>query len=452
MRSCPSIPLALAVVLAATAPVSASLVQADAPERREVPDYDNRPEPGEDAIDVLLWVPRIVTGPLYLISEYLVRIPLGALITLIEQNDVVQLLISAFMFGSERNIGVFVTAFYDFGFLPSVGLYAFWRDFLAEGNRISLHGATWGLDWLSLSIADRAELSDETLLFVRGAYLRRPDYLVGARALFAGSELDGLGRYASESFVGELGYEIHPDPRSIVAASAFGRWAIFSPTHFGAEPSVEELQDGFGRTLPRSFTSGYAFLSLRARAAYDSRDPSGVPSAGFRIAAHGEIATGIWGLESSRWFLVGGQLLGATDFLGGRRVLALSIEGSAILPVSGSEVPFDQTIDIGGQGPLQGFLPGHLRGGSAVAATLAYEWPVWLFLNARLYATVGAPFGFGLEGFALEKLRLSFGFALRPPQPGEHPFELGLGIGTDPFEDGAGIRSFRLFVGARNDL
>lgn len=452
MRSCTSIPLAIALALATAVSQPAGAARADGPERREVPDYDSRPDPETDAVDVLLWVPRIVTGPLYLISEYLIRVPLGALITAIEQNDVVQVLLSFFTFGPERNVGVFVTAFYDFGFLPSVGLYAFWRDFLAEGNRISLHGATWGVDWLSLTIADRVDLSDETRLFVRGAYVRRPDYLTGTGVLFEGDEVDGVGRYASESVVGELGYELHPDPRSIVAASAFGRWAIFSPTDFGDQPSVDEFQSAFGQDLPRSFTSGYAYLSLRARAAYDSRDPSGVPSAGFRISGRGEVAAGIWGLESSRWFLVGGQLLGATDFLGGRRVFALSIEGSAILPVSGSEVPFDQTIDIGGQGPLQGFLPGHLRGGSAVAATLAYEWPVWLFLNARLYATVGAPFGFGFEGFALEKLRLSFGIALRPPQPGEHPFELGIGVGTDTFEDGASVSAFRFFVGARNDL
>jgi len=192
--------------------------------------------------------------------------------------------------------------------------------------------------------------------------------------------------------------------------------------------------------------------SRSARAIYDSRDPSGVPSAGFRVGAHGDLAAAVWGLDDARWFVVGGQLLGATDFLGGRRVFALSLEGSSIFPVAGGEVPFDQTIDAGGQGPMQGFRPGQLRGGSAIALTLAYEWPVWLFLNARIYATLGNAFGFGFQGFAVERLRLSFGIALRPPTPGEHPFELGVGAGTDPFDDGASISTFRFFVGTRNDL
>jgi hypothetical protein len=49
--------------------------------KRELPDYDGRGgaprTPGQKA----LWVPRILLSPLYFVSEFVIRRPLGAAIT-----------------------------------------------------------------------------------------------------------------------------------------------------------------------------------------------------------------------------------------------------------------------------------------------------------------------------------------------------------------------------------
>ena len=54
-------------------------------QKRKLPDYDGRggtPQtPGQKA----LWVPRILLSPLYFVSEFVIRRPLGAAITAAEK-------------------------------------------------------------------------------------------------------------------------------------------------------------------------------------------------------------------------------------------------------------------------------------------------------------------------------------------------------------------------------
>ena len=65
---------------ATPAPAPAPAATRGPEDRRAVPDYDGRPEP-TTAGDIALWVPRVVLFPLYLVSEYLIRRPLGWLIS-----------------------------------------------------------------------------------------------------------------------------------------------------------------------------------------------------------------------------------------------------------------------------------------------------------------------------------------------------------------------------------
>ena len=49
--------------------------------KRAVPDYSGRGEEPTTAGDVALWIPRVILSPLYFVSEYIIRRPLGWLIT-----------------------------------------------------------------------------------------------------------------------------------------------------------------------------------------------------------------------------------------------------------------------------------------------------------------------------------------------------------------------------------
>lgn len=53
--------------------------------KRALPDY-HRPAP-KTAGDTLLWVPRVALFPVYFVTEYAVRQPLGALLRVAEKGN-----------------------------------------------------------------------------------------------------------------------------------------------------------------------------------------------------------------------------------------------------------------------------------------------------------------------------------------------------------------------------
>src|SRR5687767_9995656 len=57
----------------------------DAPQKRKPPDYDGRGGPKEPPSRKLLWVPRVLLFPAYVVSEYVVRRPLGLAIASAER-------------------------------------------------------------------------------------------------------------------------------------------------------------------------------------------------------------------------------------------------------------------------------------------------------------------------------------------------------------------------------
>jgi hypothetical protein len=86
---------ALAAALCLLAPEAAA---GSEPPKRTVPDYDGREDPPATAGEVALWVPRVVLFPLYLTSEYLIRRPIGWLISTAERNNWAPAIIEFFKF------------------------------------------------------------------------------------------------------------------------------------------------------------------------------------------------------------------------------------------------------------------------------------------------------------------------------------------------------------------
>ena len=97
---------------------------------------------------------------------------------------------------------------------------------------------------------------------------------------------------------------------------------------------------------------------------------------------------------------------------------------------------------------MRGFLAGRLIDLSAVVATLAYQWPIWVFLDGTMQVSTGNVFGAGLHDFDAGKLRLSSGMGVRTNSSPDHQFEILAGFGTDTIDNGAKITSFRLAFGA----
>ena len=195
--------------------------------RRELPDYDGRAEPGPDAGEVLLWVPRILFFPIHLIFEYVIRQPLGWFLTTAERENWTALLIDFFTF-EERRAGLVPTAFFDFGFQPSVGLF-FWHNApdVLEGNFFRASAAFGGIDWLRGTVSDRLRLSEETELGLTFDALHRPDFVYQGTGY--DSERSQRSRYRRDYLEGRLDFRFMPWRESEVRIRAGVIWNQFAP-------------------------------------------------------------------------------------------------------------------------------------------------------------------------------------------------------------------------------
>jgi hypothetical protein len=111
-------------------------------------------------------------------------------------------------------------------------------------------------------------------------------------------------------------------------------------------------------------------------------------------------------------------------------------------------VPFTELASLG-SGMMPGFVDGWMIGRSATAAQLSYTWPVAVWLDGEARLSAGNAFGDRLEGFALDKLRLSGDFGVTTIGARDEGLELLFGLGTETIEHGEHITSVRLTIGSR---
>ena len=418
------------------------------PIKRPLPDYDGRGPAPTTAGDVLIWVPRLVVSPLYLATEYLVHKPLAGLIIGIENNRVVQKALYVFTFAGASKIGFVPTFLIDFGFLPSVGVYFYWDDALVAHNHVRVHFGTWGPDWIKVGVTDRYDVGENSTAAMRFSYSKRSDNL-----------FFGLGPDSSEDLKSRYGatiVDVGPAydmvlGRGLALHTTVGfRDASFNDGTCCRNLPVQQRVRAGQLPQPPRLADGYTIGYQSAEFAFDTRAKRPAPQSGFRLAVDGQPAFDVSRRVGNSWLRYGGTAGAFWDVTGKARVLSLSASARFVDPMegNGSDIPFNELVTLGGDGLMRGFLPGRLIDRSAAVGTLAYQWPIWVFLDGTLQASVGNVFGAGLKDFETKKLRLSTGFGLRTNNSPDHQFEILAGFGTNTFENGAGITSFRLALGA----
>jgi hypothetical protein len=412
--------------------------------KRTTPDYDGRPSPPPTPGEVALWVPRVVFFPVYVVTEYLIRRPLGALISAAERGNWATTLMDIFTFGPDHSAGLIPTAFYDFGLQPSVGFYFFWNDALVKGHDVRAHGSYFGSDWLALSASDRWHVGTSGRLALDARWVRRPDnvyYGEGARTVrhdesrFLMDTVE-VGPSADLTIPGGFSYQ----------AGVGARTVYFRDTTFGGDPSVSDEARAGAFAAPTSYGPGYTDVYERMELAYDSRRITPSPRGGVRAVAHAEHGSDVQRSPGASWIKYGASLGGAVDLWRGRAV-SLSVSGELADPVQGGAIPFTEEVVWGGTEPLSGFLAGRLHGRSAAAATLAYTWPIWVWLEGRMSVAVGNVFDTGFRDFDPKLLRLSSGIGIQSTGSPDHRLELLVGFGTETFDQHAKVDSFRLAIG-----
>jgi hypothetical protein len=419
-----------------------------ADDKRRLPDYDGRGGPYERPSRKALWVPRLLLSPLYFVSEFVVRRPLGAAVTAAEKAELPRAIYDFFVFGPNHSAGIVPIAFVDFGFRPSVGVYAFWDDAGFEGHDLRLRGSTWGPDWLSGTATERFRFGERLELTLTGTATRRPDYAF--YGIGPDTRESALARYSADTVDTRFESRLHFAGSSLFE-SAFGyRAASFGDTDFDApDPSLEQRVASGDSPAPPGFHDGYRAPFVHSRLVLDSRGKSASAS-GARLELAGEQGTDLKNEPASAWLRYGGTLGGFVDLGDSGRVVSLSLSGQLADPLGERPIPFTELVQLGGAGMMPGFRPGRLHDRSALVATLRYSWPIWIWLNGSLQAATGNVFGKHFEGVELERSRFSAALGIEGVGSRDSVFQALVGFGTETFESGAELDSIRVVVGARS--
>lgn len=428
-------------------------------EERPVPDYDGRPEPTSLA-DAALWVPRVALFPLYVLTEYAIRRPLGWLVTTAERERWPAIIINFLTF-DERRAGIVPTGMIDFGLRPSIGVYVFWNDVFAEDNDLRLRAAYGGEDMWLLRLTKRFSLGAGQLALT-GSYESRPDNVfhgIGrdhdrARSRYFRSVARLGALYSSEWYqssyarIGAGAREVHLDGE---------RGCCGDPS------LMDRVRDG-AFEVPPGMNQVLDVLDQAIEVVFDSRPPRDPdlppasdyhqpPGHGVRLAVRGqmsELMDQSLAFEdpiADAWLHYGASLGGFVDLSGEQRSLGLTVAVDFVEPLGDGEVPLVDLVTLGGERPMRGFLAGELVDKSGAALRLDYRWPVAVWLDGTLLYEVGNVFGSALSGFQLGQLRSSYGFGLQAVGAQDHVFQLMLAFGSESFDDGGRLDTFRFVFG-----
>ncbi len=448
MPSAPRFRLAAAAIALGASTLAASADATPSP-KRAAPDYDGRADP-ITAGDVLLWVPRIVTFPLYVATDFVIRRPVGFLVVAADHGRRLDSFTQLFTFGPREHAGIVPTAQLDLGRRSAVGVYVFHDDFLAPGNQLRLHTLFGGPDDFGVTLVDRAPIDPGSYVQLRGEGSRRSDGVfhgLGSRSLES-----SRARYGSESAGGSATFHLALGPGASADA-----WAGATAIRFDAaqscchEASLGARASRGELALPPGI-EGYFALRQGLRLTLDSRLPRLAPGGGFRFEADVQHSLDAHDPGGSRWLDSGVTAAAAIDLTGHGRLLTLALATRFADPLADAAVPFTELASLGGDQPMSGYLPGRLLGRSAATATFEYRYPILASLDGAVHAAIGNVFGPHLEGFQARLLRLSFDIGIDAPGPRDHALKALVGFGTETFADGTHPSSIRLLLGGTTNL
>lgn len=425
---------------------------------RQLPDYDGR-EDVTTAGDVLIWIPRILVSPLYFVSEFIIRRPLGFIVTGLEEEEIPSKLIGVFTFGDEGQTLVVPTAFIEFGFRPSFGVFFRTSDFLLEGHSISAAAGFGGLSWTNFTLSESfASEEDGWEITALGRWLRRPDglfYGLGPNSLD-----DNDSRYAFNVWDGELAFDWNYWRAGSLGIDAGIRSTQFDLDESCCDPDDPDISarvaDG-NYELPPGYPDGYEIGRVRAHASIDTRPERPEPGSGVRISGEIEYAFSLSDPGELSWIRYGGSVTGFVDLTGWQHVLSLTLSTQSADAIHGA-VPFTELVDLGGigapdvrnpgfSGPMRGIRAGRLTGESGIAAVLEYRWPIWVFIDGSFQIAMGNTFDGYLDNFEIDNMRMSFAWGLKTVGDRGNSFEILVGFGTEPFGAGGSPETFRLAIG-----
>ncbi len=444
----------------ATRPTGAPL---SADDKRANPGYEAE-EPASGA----LWVPRVILFPLYLVSEFVVRRPLGALSTYAEAHDWPQKFLYATSFGTygtDHQMGILPTATLEWGVRANAGLYFYADNAFAQGNHVRLSATAGGPNWLQLLLADRVDLGPDRHVALKASVTRRADQQFWG---FGPQSPSSGFRYRVTQADGALAYH-NRFWRTSEFNSAVGLRSALFDNHVSSGPSVAHgIATGSLVASPPGF-EGYTIAYQRLAVALDTRrlreqnpriasvDFVSPPGTGARLELLGEHDATVSGLRDGyppvhQWVRYGGEVGVYGDITGMQRTLGLSVSTELADPIEHSEIPFVELPSLGGLEPMRAFKTYRFIDRSWLVTQASYQWPIWPELDGRLEAALGNVFGPRYQGFDPDLLRGSFALGVETTGSRDLAFQVLFGIGTRTIRDGFGVEKLRFVAGTSSEF
>ncbi len=388
----------------------------------------------------------MILFPVYLVTEYVVRAPIGAVATSAEKDQWPSSIFNFFAFGPDHKIGIFPIFFVNFGFRPSIGLHFFWDDSFAVGNDFTADAAWGGSNWITLALGDRYRLSPDSSILVSARWNRRPDSLYFG----IGSSVSNTfqSRWGSDLVEGSVTYTkiIHRVFR-LEAKARLDR-TIFRDYSCCGDPTVQQRVAAGDYPEPPGYGENTTAAELGFTAVLDTRSPGPTNRSGVRVGLSVNPAVDVTRGFDRSWIRYGAAVEGSWDVTGRGRVLSLGVIALFSDPMGSQPVPFYELVTIGGTEPFTGFLHGRLRDSSAVGAELSWRWPVFAFVDGVAAVSFGNVFDSHLGNFRWDLLRLNAELGVRTAAAlGPSNFQFIMGIGTEPFNAGLTVTSFSLVFG-----
>jgi outer membrane protein assembly factor BamA len=379
-----------------------------------------RPSPEPVAKD-LLAVPRIVLAPPRLLWKA-IQYPVEAAANLEEKYHLTQKLY--YMFTSwDGSWGVRPQFTWTLSFSPFFGLMFFHNRMLGRGTtfdvtvesgfspdlvqaRAHARPTPWGL---------------ATQLDLTTSYVRRDDQLFTGIGMDASKKL-GPSRYLLNAFdVGALlRFIVRPEARLFVGGH-FGLRRYADGRQLGSEPPVSKVfcvrtasglcsQFTDENQVP-GFHNGTEFLRVNAGFSVDTRDVSFKPTSGAVVDFSADYSHGM--RDDSSYFRFRGSVMGVLDLWKRSHILVIRAWAMTVVPTNNAPVPFTELVVLGGWDDLRGVRWGRFRDFSGVLFTAEYRWPVWMWMDAVLFADAGGVSGKGWSGFQINELVPDVGVGLR---------------------------------------
>ena len=409
-----------------------------------MPDYDGRGNPDTESGSWALWIPRVILFPFYAFGEYVIRRPVGAFVTTAERDHWADTVEGIFTFGPQGNNVIYPTALFDFGLLPSVGIFYGGNDFIVKDNQLRLHFATWGTPWIAATAADRYTIQKGDVVEARFDFKRSEDnifYGIGPE-----TRTSTISRYGLERWEAAASYHHTIVNESKVGFKAGIHRISFVDGGCCNNPTVSQEIAAGAYPMPPEFGDAYAAVFAGANLQLDTRAPRPAPGSGAYLDAYAN--TNFDTHEDRSWIQYGGVVGLAVDLTGHQRVLKMQLALGFVDQMAGNTIPFTEYQVLGGE-LMPGFIPGYMVGESTAAAQLGYTWPIWLGLDAQTRVTFGNAFGHHLDELGPDKLRASWDIGLTTSTVRDQGFEILFGLGSRTFDDGFGVDSVRVAFGSR---